>query len=356
MKRKKTKIVKVGNVIIGGGYPVVIQSMTCTKIEDVRKTVVQINELKSKGCELVRIAIVHLNDVKYFREVKEKVSVPLIADIHFNYKIALRAIDAGADKIRINPGNIGSKKKVQEIFKKAGESKIPVRIGVNSGSLSKEKIEKYGISSKAMVESAIEHIRTAEDTGFENIVISLKSSDVRTMIEANRLISELTDYPIHLGVTEAGPYQTGVIKSSIGIGVLLLEGIGDTIRVSLTDDPVKEIEAAKHILRTLGLRKKGIDIISCPTCGRLEVDILKIIDEFQKKTTDVDYPIKVAIMGCVVNGPGEAKEADIGIAGGKNFFMLFKKGKLIEKIKEDEAVDRLVLEINKITGGKQNEN
>ena len=350
INRKKTRPVKVGNVVIGGGYPVTIQSMTNTKIEDIDDTVVQIVNLKKTGCDLVRLAVPRLKDVDYFKEIKGQADIPLIADIHFDYRIAMKVMDAGADKLRINPGNIGSENKVKKIFDKAKDLNIPVRIGVNSGSLSKEIIEKYGITPGGMVKSALEHIKFAEDCGFENIVISLKSSDIKIMVDSYRIISEKVDYPLHLGVTEAGPFQTGTIKSSIGIGALLLDGIGDTIRISLSDAPVREVEVAKDLLRMLGLRKKGIELISCPTCGRVEVDILKVIDEFQQKVEGIETPIKVAIMGCAVNGPGEAKEADIGIAGGKNFFMLFKQGELIEKIDEKEAVDRLILEINKLSG------
>jgi (E)-4-hydroxy-3-methylbut-2-enyl-diphosphate synthase len=353
ISRKNTRSVNVGKVTIGGGYPVSIQSMTNTKISKVKDTVDQINQLKECGCDLVRLAVPQLKDVKFFKQVRKEVKIPLVADIHFDHKIALSVMDAGADKIRINPGNIGSEKKVKKIFQKANELKIPVRIGVNSGSLSEKIINKYGINPEGMVQSALEHVRFAEECGFENIVLSLKSSDLMVMIESYRKISEKVVYPMHLGVTEAGPFQTGTIKSVMGIGTLLMEGIGDTIRVSLTDNPVKEVDVAKDMLRMLGLRKKGIDLISCPTCGRVEVDILKAINEFQNNITDIEAPVKVAIMGCVVNGPGEAREADVGIAGGKNFYMLFKKGRLIEKIDEDKAVDRLVREINDIAKGRK---
>jgi len=346
LKRKNTKSIKIGSVSIGGGYPVAIQSMTKTKTLDIKNTIKQIKRLKKAGCDIVRCAIPDTGSAKALKSIKKETNIPVVADIHFNYKLAINAMENGADKIRINPGNIGSEKHLKEIIKKAKEFNIPIRIGINSGSLEKDILSKYGYpSSEAMIESAKRNIDFFESEGFFQIIISLKSSDVQTTINAYREISEVVDYPLHIGITEAGTPFRGTIKSSIGIGALLLDGIGDTIRVSLTGDPVKEVLVAKEIMRSLHLYNKGVDLISCPTCGRIEVDLIKIVSVVEKKISKIDKQLKVAIMGCVVNGPGEAKDADIGIACGKGFGLLFKKGKIIEKIKENNFIDRLIKEI-----------
>ena len=348
MQRKKTHVVRIGSVPVGGSSPVAIQSMTKTKTKDIAQTVNQIKILEGAGCDIIRCAVPDMESVSALREIKEKIRIPLVADIHFNYELALGSIEAGADKIRINPGNIGSEKKVQAIIKKAKENDIAIRIGVNSGSLEKDILERYGSPCvEALIDSAERNVRFFESEGFSKIVLSIKSSDVPTMISVYREISDKIDYPLHLGVTEAGPPFRGVIKSSVGIGTLLMEGIGDTIRVSLTGDPEKEVEAAKLILKSAGLYERGIDIISCPTCGRLETDLLKIVSEVEKRVNNVDKKLKVAIMGCVVNGPGEAKEADVGVACGKGTALLFRKGEVVEKIREEEIIGRLSLEIEK---------
>jgi len=345
--RKRTKIIQIGGVWIGGEFPVAVQSMTNSKTTSIEETVEQINLLVENGCDIVRCAVPDRQSVKAFRKIKERVSVPLVADIHFNHNLALLAIEAGADKIRINPGNIGSEKNLKEIIKKADDYNIPVRIGINSGSLEKDILEKYkGPTAEALVESALRNTKFFENEGFNNIVVSLKSSDVVITIEAYKEFSKLTDYPLHIGVTEAGTPFRGIIKSAVGIGMLLYHGIGDTIRVSLTGNPVEEVRAAKQILRSLHLSVTGIDLISCPTCGRVEVDLLKIVTEVEKRISHIKTPLKVAVMGCVVNGPGEAKDADLGIACGKGYGLLFKKGEIVEKISEDKIVGRLVREIN----------
>ena len=345
IKRKKTRPVYVGDVQVGGGAPVVVQSMTCTDTRDVKATIEQIRRLEDAGCELARVAVPDREAAQSLVNIKRDIKIPLIADIHFSHILALKAIKNGVDGIRINPGNIG-KDKIRKIISAAGERDVAIRIGVNAGSLEKEMLSKYGgPTPAALVESALNSIATFEDMGFYSIKVSLKSSDVATMVEAYRLISDKTDYPLHLGVTEAGSIINSSVKSSIGIGILLYEGIGDTIRVSITGDPVTEVDIAYRILRTLNIRRVGPDIISCPTCGRCEIDLFKLVEEVEKRLAGMKEYLKIALMGCVVNGPGEAAEADIGIAGGRGFGMLFKKGEVIRKVKEKNLVDVLMDEI-----------
>lgn len=347
-KGRISRIVTVGTLPVGGGFPVSVQSMTTPHTADVATVIRQIRELEAAGCQLIRVTVPDEAAAAALAEIKKAMTVPLVADIHFNYRLALRAIDAGADKIRINPGNIGSSERVKTVLKAAQAANVPIRIGVNSGSLEKELLEKYGHpTAEAMVESAARHIRICEDVGFEDIIVALKASSVPLMIAANRLFAERFDYPLHLGVTEAGPPWQGTIKSAIGIGTLLAEGIGDTIRVSLTDDPVQEVRAGFEILKSLEMVKKGVTIISCPTCGRAEVDIISIVKELETKVKSIQKPVTVAVMGCAVNGPGEAREADLGVAGGKQNFLLFKKGTIVAKIPESEVIERLLEEIDK---------
>lgn len=338
----KTREVKVGNLVIGGGKDVVIQSMTNTFTSDVEATVAQIKRLEEAGCQLVRMTINNLEAAEAIKEIKKRVSIPLSADIHFDYRLALAAMENGIDKLRINPGNIGSDENVEKVVKMAKEKNIPIRIGVNSGSIEKEILNKYGKpTADGMVESAMYHVGLLEKYGFHDIVISLKSSNVKMMIDAYRKISKLVDYPLHLGVTEAGTAFQGTVKSAIGIGALLVDGIGDTIRVSLTEDPVEEIKVAKEILKVLGLREAGVEIISCPTCGRTEIDLIGLAKKVEKEFEKENRKIKIAVMGCVVNGPGEAREADYGVAGGKGEGVLFKKGKIVKKVKEAEILTEL---------------
>jgi (E)-4-hydroxy-3-methylbut-2-enyl-diphosphate synthase len=348
-KRKKTRRIFIGNVPIGDGAPVAVQSMTNTDTRDVSATVQQIKCLSDAGCEIIRLAIPDKEAATAFREIKKKVKTPLIADIHFDHRLALAAINNGADGLRINPGNIGSQKAVTKVVKAAQEIKVPIRIGVNAGSLHKEVLLKYGRPTpEAMVESAMEHIRLFETLDFDQIKISLKSSNVMNTIHAYELLSEKVDYPLHLGVTEAGTLISGTVKSAIGIGYLLAEGIGDTFRVSLTRDPVDEVRVAYEILRSLDLRHRGPEIISCPTCGRTEIDLFGLVDKIEKALSGIQSSPKVAIMGCVVNGPGEAKEADIGIAGGRGHGILFKKGEVVRKIPENELAEVLISEVKKL--------
>ncbi len=349
------KEIKVGNRLIGNGNPIVIQSMTTTKTANIPETVAQIKRLEVAGCEIVRVAVIDEVAANAIAEIKKEISIPIVADIHFDYKLAVLSIKAGANKIRINPGNIGNKKNLAEIVKYSKDAQIPIRVGVNSGSLEKEILEKHGSpNAEALAESALRNAELLEELDFGNIILSMKSSDVKTTIDAYKIASERSIYPLHLGVTEAGTVLTGAIKSSVGIGTLLYMGLGDTIRVSLTGDPVEEIFAAKEILRSLGIRKSGIELISCPTCGRCSVDLEKIALEIGNKTKSLitEKHIKVAIMGCGVNGPGEAKEADIGIAGGVGEYILFVKGEILKKVKEDVAVDILMDEITKIINCK----
>ncbi len=339
---KYTKKIKVGDIYIGGSEDVIIQSMTNTNTADVEKTVAQIKELESLGCQLVRVAVNNRAAAEAIKEIKKQINIPLVADIHFDYKLALLAIENGIDKLRINPGNIGSDERVKEVVDKAKEYNIPIRIGVNGGSLEKNIFEKYGkVTPEALVESGMYHINLLEKYGFENIIISLKASNVKIMRKAYQIIAEKINYPLHLGVTEAGTYFQGSIKSAIGIGSLLIDGIGDTIRVSLTEDPTEEIGVAKEILKVLGIGEAGTEIISCPTCGRTEIDLIGLTKKVEKKFSDYGKQIKIAVMGCVVNGPGEAREADYGVAGGNGVGVLFKKGKVIKTVKEEEILEEL---------------
>ena len=346
MNRLNTKKVMVGNVQIGGENRVSIQSMCNTKTKDVDATVKQILDLENAGCEIIRVACLDLEDAKAIKQIKEKIHIPIVADIHFDYQIALEAINAGVDKVRINPGNIGSKEKVKAVVDECKNKKIPIRIGVNAGSLEKDLLEKYGKpTAEAMVESAKRHVDILEELEFYDIVISLKASDLDLCIKAYELASKEFNYPLHLGITEAGTEFSGTVKSSIGLGVLLREGIGNTIRVSLSDDPIKEIRVAKEILKDCNLYKKTPTLIACPTCGRTQIDLIPIAKEMEDFLQTIESSIKVAVMGCVVNGPGEAREADIGIAGGKNEAVLFKKGEIIKKIPQNQIVEVLKKEI-----------
>lgn len=345
--RKKTRTIYVGKVPIGGGNPIVVQSMTKTDTADIESTVKQIKSLESIGCEIIRVAVPDVRAAKALNRIKKEIKIPMIADIHFDWRLAIEAINQGVDGIRINPGNIGESRKIKEVIKAAKERGVPIRIGVNAGSLDRMLRKKYlHPTPEALVESAEMSINIFEDMGFSDIKVSLKGSDVLTTIKAYRLFSEKFDYPLHIGISEAGPLFSGTIKSSVGLGILLSEGIGDTIRVSLTADPEGEVRVAYEILKSLGLRKKGVEIISCPTCGRCKIDLRKITTEVEFRLREIDKPLKVAVMGCVVNGPGEAREADIGIAGGKGIGILFKKGKIIKKIKEEDLLKEFMNEIS----------
>jgi len=348
-KRRKTRQICVGKVKVGSDSQVSVQSMTNTYTQDVDATAGQILSLEKAGCEIVRVAVPDMEAALAIQQIKERIHIPLIADIHFDYRLALAAAEAGADGLRINPGNIGDKKKIQAVVDSARAHGIPIRVGVNAGSLEKEIEKKLGTTAQAMVESALSNIRVLEDLGFHDIKVSLKASDVTRTVEAYRMLSSLTDVPFHVGVTEAGGLYAGITKSAIGIGMLLSEGIGDTIRVSLTRDPVEEIRTGFEILRALGIRSRGPELISCPTCGRCKIDLFKIAQETEKALLERSSKIKVAIMGCVVNGPGEAKEADIGIAGADGKGILFKKGKVFKKVDQDQLVDQLLYEIDKMT-------
>lgn len=344
-----TKQIKIGNVLIGGGAPVTIQSMLNVPAENIDASVKQAKELEAAGCEIIRAAVPTLGDVKLIAALKENLSVPVVADIHFDYRIALECVSAGVDKIRINPGNIGSDDRVKAVADACNSKKIPIRIGVNSGSLEKNILEKYGSpTAEALCESALYHASLLEKFDFTDIVLSMKSSDVATMVKAYELASQKCDYPLHLGVTEAGTERMGLIKSAAGIGSLLLHGIGDTIRISLTADPVKEIYAAQDLLKAIGIRKNGITFVSCPTCGRTKIDLIALANEAEEKLRGCKKNLKVAIMGCAVNGPGEAREADIGIAGGNGVGLIFKKGEIIRKVSESELITELMKEIDKM--------
>ena len=349
-KKQATKQITLGNLKIGGGAPVVVQSMTKTDTRDVASTVAQIKRLEAAGCEAVRAAVLDYNAAKAIKAIKKAIKIPFIADVHFDYKLALESIANGIDGLRINPGNIGDKLKIKEVVNAAKDRGIPIRIGVNAGSLEKELLKKYGHpTAKALVESAKRHIKILEDLNFTSIKVSLKASDVMKTVEAYRLFSKKFNYPLHIGISEAGPAFSGTIKSAVGLGILLSEGIGDTIRVSLTSDPADEVKVAYEILKSLHLRQKGPEIISCPTCGRCQIDIKGLVNKIEAELTNIKNPIKVAVMGCVVNGPGEAREADIGIAGGKGIGILFKQGKVVKKFKEHELFKTLMKEINKLT-------
>lgn len=347
MYRDHTKTISIGNRVIGGGNPILIQSMTNTRTEDIKATVAQILELEKAGCEIIRCTVPSQEAAQALKEIKKQIHIPLVADIHFDYKMAIAAIENGADKIRINPGNIGSAEKVKAVVKSARDHNIPIRVGVNSGSLEKDLLEKYGgVTAKGIVESALSKVRMIEDLGYGNLVISIKSSDVMMCVKAHELLADKTEYPLHVGITESGTVTSGNIKSAIGLGLILNQGIGDTIRVSLTTNPVEEVKSARLILRTLGLRKGGIEVVSCPTCGRTQIDLIGLAGQVEKLVENYSLNIKVAVMGCVVNGPGEAKEADIGIAGGIGEGLLIKKGQIIRKIPENQLLQVLKDELD----------
>ena len=350
IKRRKTRQIHVGSVPIGGGAPIVVQSMIMAHTENVPAAVAEIKMLEDAGCEIVRAAVPDENAAKALKEIKRQIKIPLIADIHFNHKLALMAIDAGIDCLRINPGNIGGEKKVAEVVRAAKPRHIPIRIGVNSGSVEDDLLEKYkGPAPAALVESALRHVKILEDLDFFDIKIAIKSSNVIAMIDGYRLLSEKTDYPLHLGVTEAGTLLPGAIKSALGIGILLAEGIGDTLRVSLTADTVQEVKAGFEILANLGLRKRpGVEIVSCPTCGRIQIDLLALVGRVEKRLAHVKVPLKISVLGCIVNGPGEAREADIGIAGGNGKGVIIRKGEIVRTCKEEELEDELMKEVEKL--------
>lgn len=346
MRREETRVIQIGDRKIGGGNPIAIQSMTNTRTEDVEATVAQILALEKAGCEIIRCAVPTMEAAKALSEIKKRIHIPLVADIHFDYRLAIAAIEHGADKIRINPGNIGDVSRVKAVVEKAKEYGIPIRVGVNSGSLEKELVEKYGgVTAEGIVESALHKVHLIEDMGYENLVVSIKSSDVLMCVKAHELIAKQCDYPLHIGITESGTLLSGNIKSSVGLGIMLYQGLGDTIRVSLTGDPLEEIKSAKLILKTLGLRKGGIEVVSCPTCGRTKINLIGLANQVENMVADIPLDLKVAVMGCVVNGPGEAKEADIGIAGGIGEGLLIKKGQIIRKVKEEELLEALRQEL-----------
>lgn len=347
MHREHTKTVKIGDRVIGGGNPILIQSMTNTPTEDVKATVAQIQALERAGCEIIRCAVPTKEAALALKDIRSQISIPLVADIHFDYRLAIAAMENGADKIRINPGNIGSRDRIKAVVDVARERQIPIRVGVNSGSLEKELVEKYhGVTAEGIVESALDKVKIIEDLGYDNLVISIKSSDVLMCARAHELIAQKTDHPLHVGITEAGTLWSGNIKSAVGLGIILYQGIGDTIRVSLTGDPLEEVKSAKRILKTLGLRRGGIEVVSCPTCGRTKIDLIGLANKVENMVQDIPLDgVKVAVMGCVVNGPGEAKEADIGIAGGIGEGLLIKKGEILEKLPEEELLPRLRQEL-----------
>lgn len=346
MLRQKTKEIRIGDVFIGGEHPVAIQSMTNTRTEDIKGTVEQILRLEAAGCEIVRCTVPTQEAARALKEIKRSIHIPLVADIHFDYRMAVAAIENGADKIRINPGNIGSEERLRAVVEKAKEYGVPIRVGVNSGSLEKSLLEKYGgVTAEGIVESALDKVHMIEDMDYDHLVVSIKSSDVMMCVKAHQMIAEKCPYPLHVGITEAGTVYSGNIKSSIGLGIILYEGIGNTIRVSLTGDPAEEIRSAKLILKTLGLRGGGIEVVSCPTCGRTQIDLIGLANQVESMVQEFQLDIKVAVMGCVVNGPGEAKEADIGIAGGKGEGLLIRKGEIVKKVKEEELLETLRQEL-----------
>ena len=349
IKRKRTKKIKIGNLYVGGNAPIAVQSMANTDTRDVKKTVAQIKELEKAGCEMIRVAVPDMAAAKALGAIKKKINVPLIADIHYSADLALESISQGIDKLRINPGNIGSEKKIKEVVTAAKNNKIPIRIGVNAGSLEKNLLKKYNgnATAKAMAESAIRHVKILEKYNFKDILISLKASDIKRTVEAYRMLSKKVNYPLHIGVTEAGTVFRGTIMSSIGLGILLYEGIGDTVRVSLTADPVQEIKVAWEILKSLNLRKKGITVTSCPTCGRTEIDLIGLTKKVEDETRQINKDIHVAVMGCAVNGPGEAKEADLAIIGGKRVGLIIKKGKIIKRVCEKDLLKEFMKEVEK---------
>lgn len=346
MHRENTRVIRIGDRAIGGGNPIAIQSMTNTKTEDVAATVAQIRKLEEAGCDIIRCAVPTMEAAQALQQIKKQIHIPLVADIHFDYRLAIAAMEHGADKIRINPGNIGDRERVKAVVDAAKERNLPIRVGVNSGSLEKEYVEEYGgVTAEGIVRSALGKVRLIEDMGYDNLVISIKSSDVLMCIKAHELIAEQTEYPLHVGITESGTVLTGNIKSAIGLGNILYQGIGDTIRVSLTGDPVEEVRSARLILRTLGLKKGGVTVVSCPTCGRTQIDLIRLAGQVEELVQDMDLDIKVAVMGCVVNGPGEAREAELGIAGGKGEGLLFQKGEVIKKVPEDQLLNALKEEL-----------
>lgn len=349
IKRKKTRVVKIGDVLIGGDNPVAIQSMCNTKTSDVEATVKQILALENEGCEIIRVAVPDMAAAEAISEIKKQIHIPLVADIHFDYRLALKAIEKGVDKLRINPGNIGGEDRVKAVVEAAKAKNIPIRIGVNSGSLEKDILEKYGkVTPEGLVESAMRHVRILEKLDFRDIVISIKASSVPFSLKTYSLLSEEVDYPLHVGITESGTEWSGTIKSAAGIGAILAMGIGDTIRVSLTGDPLEEVRVAKAILKDMGLRKFGVEFVSCPTCGRTCIDLIGLAKRVEEKCRNINKDIKVAVMGCAVNGPGEAREADIGIAGGNGYGLIFKKGEILKKLPENELLDALMEEIEKL--------
>lgn len=346
MYRENTKVIQIGDKKIGGGNSVLIQSMCNTKTEDVKATVEQILKLEAAGCDIIRVAVPTMEAAAAIRQIKKQIHIPLVADIHFDYRLAIAAMESGADKIRINPGNIGSRERVQAVVDTAKKYGIPIRVGVNSGSLEKELVEKYGgVTAEAIVESARKQVAVIEEMGYDNLVVSIKSSDVLMCVKAHELLAKECRYPLHVGITEAGTLLSGNIKSSVGLGIILYEGIGDTIRVSLTGDPLEEIKSAKLILKALNLRTGGVEVVSCPTCGRTQIDLIGLANQVETIVADIDMDVKVAVMGCVVNGPGEAREADIGIAGGIGEGLLIKKGQVLKKVPEGELLEALRAEL-----------
>lgn len=349
IKRKKTRKIKIGNIFIGGGAPIAVQSMCNTDTRDIQKTVEQIKKLEKAGCEIIRVAVPDLKAAKALGKIKKEISLPLVADIHFSADLALEAISQGIDKLRINPGNIGSEEKIKKVVEAAKKKKIPIRIGVNAGSLEKDILAKYKnkATARAMAESAMRHIKILEKYGFKNIAVSLKASDIERTVEAYRLLSGKVDYPLHIGVTEAGTIFRGTVMSAAGLGILLYEGIGDTLRVSLTADPIEEIRVAWEILKSLGLRKRGITVTSCPTCGRTEINLIRLAEKVEKEMANFDKDIHVAVMGCVVNGPGEAREADLAVIGGKKAGLIMKKGKIVKRVEEKNLLKEFIEEVKK---------